>query len=67
VNQDELNGKAEALKGKAKQAVGDLTDNESLKNEGVGDEAAGDTQATFGKARRKIGETVEDLGKGIKR
>jgi uncharacterized protein YjbJ (UPF0337 family) len=67
MNQDELKGKAEAAKGKVKQAVGDLTDNQDLHDEGVVDEAAGDTQATIGKARRKVGEAIEDLGDTIKK
>jgi uncharacterized protein YjbJ (UPF0337 family) len=67
MNKDELDGKAEALKGKAKQAWGDVTDNERLQDEGAADEAAGDTQAAFGKAKRKIGETIEDIGENIKR
>jgi len=67
MNRDELEGKAEALKGKVKQAAGDLTDDEELRDEGVVDEVAGDTQAGLGRARRKVGEAIEDLGKGIKR
>lgn len=67
MNRDELDGKGEQLKGKAKQAVGDLTGNERLHDEGVADEAAGDVQEGFGKARRKVGEAVEDLGDSIKR
>jgi uncharacterized protein YjbJ (UPF0337 family) len=67
MNQDELEGKAEAAKGKVKQAVGDLTDNQDLHDEGVVDEAAGDTQATFGKAKRKVGEAIEDIGDTIKK
>ncbi|MGE0450432.1 MAG: CsbD family protein [Vicinamibacterales bacterium] len=67
MNRDEMEGKAEALKGKVKQAAGDLTDDEQLRNEGVADEAAGDTQEAIGRGRRKVGEFVEDLGKSIKR
>lgn len=67
MNKDEFDGKAEALKGKVKQAVGDLTDDERLKGEGQADEVAGDTQAGFGKARRKVGEAIEDLGDMIKK
>jgi uncharacterized protein YjbJ (UPF0337 family) len=67
MNQDELEGKAEALKGKVKQAAGDLTDNERLHDEGVADEMAGDTKATVGEARRKVGETIEDIGENIKK
>jgi len=67
MNRDEIQGKAEALKGKMKQAAGDLADNERLHDEGVADEAAGDTQEALGRGRRKVGEFVEDLGKSIKR
>jgi uncharacterized protein YjbJ (UPF0337 family) len=67
MNRDELEGKTEKLKGKVKQGVGDLTDNERLHDEGVADEAAGEVQDTAGRARRKVGEAVEDLGDRIKR
>jgi uncharacterized protein YjbJ (UPF0337 family) len=67
MNRDELGGKARAMKGKAKQAVGDLTDDERLRDEGVADEARGRAQDTVGRARRKVGETIEDIGKTIKR
>ena len=67
MNRDELEGKAEALKGKVKQAAGDLADDAELHDEGVADEAAGDTQATIGQTKRKVGEFVEDVGKNIKK
>jgi uncharacterized protein YjbJ (UPF0337 family) len=67
MNRDELDGKAEALKGKIKQAAGDLTNNPDLHDEGVADEAAGKTQDAFGAARRKVGDAVKDLGKAIKK
>jgi uncharacterized protein YjbJ (UPF0337 family) len=67
MNRDELEGKAETLKGKIKQATGDLTDDPRLHDEGVADEAAGKTQDTLGHARRKVGEAVEDIGKAIKK
>jgi uncharacterized protein YjbJ (UPF0337 family) len=66
-NREELKGKSEELKGKAKQAWADLTDDEQLRNEGVEDEAAGDVHETLGRSRRKVGEAIEDLGKNIKR
>lgn len=66
-NRDELEGKSESLKGRAKQAVGDLTNNETLREEGVADEASGEAEATLGRARRKVGEAIEDLGDEIKR
>jgi uncharacterized protein YjbJ (UPF0337 family) len=67
MNKDELDGKVDQLKGKVKQATGDLTDNERLHDEGVADEAAGDVQEGFGRGRRKVGEAVEDLGERLKR
>ena len=67
MNRDEVKGKAEALKGKAKQAAGDLTDDPNLHDEGVFDEASGKTKEAFGHAKRKVGEAVEDIGKTIKR
>jgi uncharacterized protein YjbJ (UPF0337 family) len=67
MNKDELKGKAEALKGKIKQAAGDLTDDDQLHDEGVVDEAAGNTREVIGRGRRKVGEAIEDLGDAIKK
>jgi uncharacterized protein YjbJ (UPF0337 family) len=67
MNRDELDGKTEQIKGKVKQAAGDLTDNERLHDEGVADEAGGEVQEGFGRGRRKAGEALEDLGEKIKR
>ena len=67
MNKDELRGKAQALKGKVKQAAGDLTDNERLHDEGVVDEAAGNTRDAVGRGRRKVGQAIKDIGNAIKR
>jgi uncharacterized protein YjbJ (UPF0337 family) len=67
MNRDELEGKAEQIKGKLKKAAGDLTDDEPLHDEGTADEAAGAVQEGFGRARRKVGQAIEDLGEDIKR
>lgn len=67
MNKDEINGKADQIKGKIKQATGDLTDDENLHDEGVADEAAGSVQEGFGRGRRKLGEAVKDIGDKIKR
>jgi uncharacterized protein YjbJ (UPF0337 family) len=65
MNRDELDGKAEQLKGKIKKAAGDLIGNERLHDEGVVDETAGEVQQGFGKARRKVGEKIEEVGDHI--
>ena len=66
MNKDELNGKGDQVKGKVKQAWGDLTDNERLHDEGVADETSGTVQEGFGKARRKVGEAIEDVAHKVK-
>jgi uncharacterized protein YjbJ (UPF0337 family) len=67
MNRDEIEGKAEALKGRVKQAVADLADDPDLHDEGVVDETAGDTQGAIGHARRTVGEALEKLGNAIKK
>jgi uncharacterized protein YjbJ (UPF0337 family) len=66
MNRDELDGKTDQIKGRIKQGVGDLTDDQRLHDEGVADEAAGDVQEGFGKARRKVGDAVHDVAHKIK-
>jgi uncharacterized protein YjbJ (UPF0337 family) len=67
MNRDELEGKKDQVKGKVKQAAGDLMDDQRLHDEGVADEASGDVQEGFGRGRRKVGEAIEDIGENIKR
>jgi uncharacterized protein YjbJ (UPF0337 family) len=66
MNKDELDGKAKAVKGRVKQGVGDLTDNDRLRDEGVADQAGGKIEEGVGKARRKVGDAIEDVGDKIK-
>ena len=66
-NRDELDGKTEQVKGRVKQAVGDLTNNDRLHDEGAADEAAGNVQEGYGRARRKVGEFIEDVGEDMKK
>ena len=67
MNRDELEGKLDKAKGEVKQAFGHATNDERLHDEGVADEASGEVQEGFGKARRKVGDAIEDLGEKIKR
>lgn len=67
MNRDELEGKAEALKGKIKQAAGTLTHDADLHDEGVIDEVAGNTRTAVSRTRRKVGEAIERVGNVIKR
>ncbi len=66
-NDDEIKGKGEQIKGNIKQGVGDLTGDTRLKDEGAADEISGEAREGFGTAKRKVGETIEDVGERIKR
>jgi uncharacterized protein YjbJ (UPF0337 family) len=67
MNKDEIEGKAKELKGRFKQGVGDVANDENLRDEGVADEAEGNVQKNFGTAKRKVGEAIEEVGEKIKR
>jgi len=66
MNKDELDGKIDRLKGNIKEAVGDATDDEQLRDEGIADQASGNVQEGFGKARRKVGDVIHDVAHKIK-
>ena len=67
MNRDEIQGRMREMKGKAKQAAGDLTDDPILHSRGVEEEARGQAQADVGRVRRKVGEFIEGVAKRIKR
>jgi uncharacterized protein YjbJ (UPF0337 family) len=63
--EDEVKGKGKQVKGAVKEQLGKLTGNRDLENSGTADRVEGDVQEGFGKAKRKIGEVVEKVGKRI--
>lgn len=56
-----MEGKADELKGRAKQAVGDVTDNRDLKNEGRKDKAAGKVKQKVEGAKDWVEDKIDDL------
>ncbi|HSE93028.1 MAG TPA: CsbD family protein [Methylomirabilota bacterium] len=66
MNKDEMGGKWEKAKGKVKETAGEVTGDRDLEAEGVAQQDAGEAQDAFGKARRKAGEAIEDVGDKIK-
>jgi uncharacterized protein YjbJ (UPF0337 family) len=66
-NDDEIKGKYEQAKGSVKEGFGRLTGNEEMEAEGSADKVKGDVQEGWGGAKRKVGETIEDVGDAIKR
>ena len=49
------------MKGRVKQAAGDLTDDRDLKNEGKTDEAAGKLKDKVGDAKDKVVDAIDDV------
>jgi uncharacterized protein YjbJ (UPF0337 family) len=66
-NKDEVQGKFDQVKGAAKETVGRAVDDRELQNEGQADQTGGDISEGFGKARRKVGETIEDIGEAVRK
>lgn len=66
-NKDEVEGKYEQAKGSIKEGLGRLTGDEEMEAEGSADKAKGDVQESWGGAKRKVGEAIEDVGDAIKR
>jgi uncharacterized protein YjbJ (UPF0337 family) len=66
-NKNERDGKIDQAKGRAKQAVGDLTGNENIKAEGRLDEAGGKVEEAVGVLQRKTGAAIEKINDAVKR
>ncbi|HYY43381.1 MAG TPA: CsbD family protein [Pyrinomonadaceae bacterium] len=66
-NRDEVEGKFDQAKGAIKDKVGEATGDRDLETEGEAERAGGNVQEGFGTARRKVGETINDIGDAIKR
>lgn len=56
-----MSGEADQAKGRVKQAAGDLTDNDELKNEGKKDEAAGKVKDAVDDVKDKVSDTVDKI------
>jgi uncharacterized protein YjbJ (UPF0337 family) len=57
-------GNVDQIKGKGKEAIGDLTGNKDLKSEGEADRQAGEVKEKVGDAEEKV-EAVIDKAKGV--
>lgn len=66
-NKNERDGKIDQAKGRAKQAVGDLTGDEKLKAEGEMDEAGGKVEVAVGTVQRKSAAAIEKIKDAVKR
>jgi uncharacterized protein YjbJ (UPF0337 family) len=66
-NRDEVEGKLDQAKGGVKETVGRVLNDRELEDQGTTDRVGGNIQEGWGTAKRKVGETIEDIGDSIKR
>jgi len=66
-NKNERDGKIDQAKGRAKQAIGDLTGNKTMKAEGRMDEAGGKVEEAVGRLQRKTVAAIEKMSDAVKR
>jgi uncharacterized protein YjbJ (UPF0337 family) len=57
----DLSSRSDDLKGRTKEAVGDLTDDDALKREGKTDRAAGKVKEKLSDAKEKLEDVVDDV------
>ncbi len=67
INKDEAAGKGEQLKGKVKDKVGEWTNDPELEAEGEADQVEGKVRETYGTAKRKVDEAVDDVKSRLNR
>ena len=66
-NRDEMEGKFDRAKGTVKDKMGKAMGDRKLEDEGQAERAGGRMQEGYGKARRKVGEALNDMGDEIGR
>jgi uncharacterized protein YjbJ (UPF0337 family) len=63
MNKDEIKGKAENLKGRAREAAGVLTGNKEQELKGGAERASGAAEEKLGQAKREL-KDLHDANKG---
>ncbi len=58
-----MDGKTDELKGRVKEAAGDLTDNDDLKREGKTDKTAGKVKQKVDDAKDWVEDKIDDIKK----
>lgn len=56
---------ADQAKGKIKEAVGDLTDDDKLKSEGQADQLVGDAKETVKSVADKVDDVLDNIEQGL--
>ena len=62
MEKEQVTGKVDELKGKAKQAIGHMTDNPGLENEGAFDEVKGKVKQAYGDVKDALHKSDKAAG-----
>jgi uncharacterized protein YjbJ (UPF0337 family) len=62
-----MEGKMDDLKGRAKEAAGDLTNNDDLKREGKTDQIAGNAKEKVEQAEEKVKDVIGSVADKFKK
>jgi len=62
-----MSGTTDDIKGRAKEAVGDLTDNDELKREGKVDRATGSAKDKVDQAKDWVEDKIDDVADKVHR
>jgi uncharacterized protein YjbJ (UPF0337 family) len=60
-HKDEIKGKTQAVKGRVKEAVGNLVGDDRTAREGRVDQVAGNARAAVGAVKRHVANVVKDV------
>lgn len=59
MNKDQVAGRVDQVKGKVKEVAGKVSGSEKLESEGIGDQAAGKVQSTYGDTKEKVKDAIK--------
>jgi len=61
MNDDQVKGRADQLKGTIKEKTGQVIGNPDLENEGTADKVSGKVQSTVGDAKEKVKDAIDKI------
>jgi uncharacterized protein YjbJ (UPF0337 family) len=61
MNDDQVKGRADQVKGTIKEKAGQVTGNQKLENEGTADKASGKVQSGYGDAKEKVKDAIDKI------
>ena len=61
MNDDQVKGRANQVKGNIKEKTGQVTGNRELEDEGTADKASGKVQSGFGDAKEKLKDAIDKI------